>query len=508
MKSFKTFLLLVCLALLAQAHVGSPDIYLDGQAGPYKLFVTIRPPAVIPGIAELEIRAQSAGVREIRAVPVPLTADAAKFAPVPDNLKVSAGDPQFFTGSLWIMAPGSWQVRVTAEGQQGVGTLSVPLPSAALTTKSMQLGLGAVLTLLMILLAGGLVLIAGASAREAKLPSGVRPDNEQLGRARTAMAVALMVVIGVLGLGRWWWNSSEAQYRENVYKPLRMAAALSDSGVLTLTMTDSGWLKPKNEKSLRLRPAFSVKTIDDLIPDHDHLMHLYAIRKPGLDVVYHLHPQMTGSGVFQLRLPDMEPGAYQLYADVVHANGFPETMTATVQVPAGLPGRPLSGDDASGKAASWQGASATATAFTLPDGYKMEWLRPDKPLQAKEATPFRFRLLDATGKPAQDMQFYMGMLGHAAFVKTDGTAFAHIHPTGSVAMASFTLAQNQLGENSSMNMSGDMPGMDHSAHAMTESLPNEVAFPYGFPSPGRYRIFVQMKHGETVETGVFDADVR
>ncbi|MBV9675714.1 MAG: hypothetical protein JO185_05225, partial [Acidobacteriaceae bacterium] len=58
MKSLKTALLLVCLALLAQAHVGSPDIYLDGQAGPYKLFVTIRPPAVIPGIAELEIRAQ------------------------------------------------------------------------------------------------------------------------------------------------------------------------------------------------------------------------------------------------------------------------------------------------------------------------------------------------------------------------------------------------------------------------------------------------------------------
>ena len=38
----------------------------------------------------------------------------------------------------------------------------------------------------------------------------------------------------------------------------------------------------------------------------------------------------------------------------------------------------------------------------------------------------------------------MGMLGHAAFVKTDGTRFAHIHPTGSVSMASFMLAENQL----------------------------------------------------------------
>ena len=36
-------------------------------------------------------------------------------------------------------------------------------------------------------------------------------------------------------------------------------------------------------------------------------------------------------------------------------------------------------------------------------------------------------------------------------------------------------------------------------------LTNVVEFPYGFPKPGAYRIFVQMKHGDTVETGVFDA---
>jgi hypothetical protein len=41
----------------------------------------------------------------------------------------------------------------------------------------------------------------------------------------------------------------------------------------------------------------------------------------------------------------------------------------------------------------------------------------------------------------------------------------------------------------------------------SSALPATVSFPYGFPSPGRYRIFVQMKHGETVETGVFDAVV-
>jgi hypothetical protein len=53
---------------------------------------------------------------------------------------------------------------------------------------------------------------------------------------------------------------------------------------------------------------------------------------------------------------------------------------------------------------------------------------------------------------------------------------------------------------------GSMGGMDMSGAA--EQIPPSVDFPYGFPSAGRYRIFIQMKHGSTVETGVFDAEVR
>jgi len=41
----------------------------------------------------------------------------------------------------------------------------------------------------------------------------------------------------------------------------------------------------------------------------------------------------------------------------------------------------------------------------------------------------------------------------------------------------------------------------------SESLPPQVSFPYGFPSAGTYRIFVQLKHDGQIETAVFDAQV-
>jgi hypothetical protein len=47
--------------------------------------------------------------------------------------------------------------------------------------------------------------------------------------------------------------------------------------------------------------------------------------------------------------------------------------------------------------------------------------------------------------------------------------------------------------------------MDMGTH--NEPLSNTVEFPYGFPSPGRYRIFIQMKHSATIETGAFDVTV-
>ena len=491
--------LLWVFARPAEAHVGSPDVYVEGNAGPYKLSVVVRPPLVIPGVAEIEVRTQTPGVDSIEIAPMLLTGEASKHPPVPDAMQRPSADAQYFTGHLWIMATGSWQVRFYVHGSQGQGVFSVPLPATAQGTRKMQPGMGIMLGILGVLLVVGLVGIVGAATREAQLAPGAEVPPSRTRSAFVAMAVTFVILIGAVVFGDRWWGAEASDYSHYIYKPLEMKAQLQPGNVLNLELTDPGWLKQRK--------------LDDFIPDHDHLMHLYMLRWPAMDVVYHLHPDQVGTGQFRLALPSVPKGDYRLYADVVHENGFPETLVSEIKLPL-ISGRALTGDDAEGTsvALKYMGeATQTSTDYRLPDGYTMVWKRPAT-LVAKAPYDFTFELLDPEGHPAPDMALYMGMPGHAAFVKTDGSVFAHIHPSGTASMAALMIAQAQNGDKSgeTSSMQSDitqnmdpMPGMDMSHSAS----PNTVSFPYGLPSPGTYRIVVQMKHGNEVETGFFDTDV-
>jgi hypothetical protein len=384
-------------------------------------------------------------------------------------------------------------VRFIVNGNQGPGVFSVPVPATAIGTRKMQHGLGLMLAALGVILVLGLIGIVGAATRDAQLPPGQKASPASRKRAYVAMTVTFVILVLGIILGGKWWNAEAADYASNIYKPLQMTATLQPGNLLDLKMTDPGWL--------------SARKLDDFVPDHNHLMHLYAIRWPAMDVVFHLHPDQVGSGDFHLALPSMPAGTYRLFADVVHANGFPETLVTSIKVPI-IHGRELAGDDAEGTTAAlkWNGEGTENSAtYKLPDGYTMTWKRPS-PLTAKTPEDFTFTLLDSQGQPPKDMALYMGMVGHAAFVKTDGTVFAHIHPSGTVSMAALMMAQSQNGNTATgKSEMKDMPGMDMSG---SQSIPDTVSFPYGFPTPGSYRIFVQMKHGTTVETATFDAQVQ
>jgi hypothetical protein len=432
------------------AHIGSPDVFFQGKAGPYPLQVAIRPPDAIPGIARIEVRALSPDVREIQLTPTPMTGIAATHPPVADIAQRSHDDPQFFEGSLWLMGTGSWEVHIRVSGASGTGELPVPVPAVALRIKPMQRGVTYFLIGMLVFLTVGLVAIVGAAVR----------DEQKV----AAMACASIVLALAIWRGGVWWGQDALSSRQRLYRPLVISLSLNTPGQMELRIKDPGWLP--------------LRKLDDLIPDHGHLMHLFLVRWPGRnrempDRIFHLHPEQTAPGFFAASLPSLPGGTYRIYGDIVHESGFAETAIGETTLP-DVEGKPLSGDDAGGP--------------SLPGGgYDMIRVEQTKPIAARQLHLFSFEIVGPDGKPVDDLEPYMGMGGHAEFIKEDGSVFAHVHPTGSVPMASVAVASTAA------------------MMAMHETKPGAVvSFPYGVPTPGKYRIFVQMKRAGKVETGGFE----
>lgn len=516
------------------AHVGSPDVYFQGAAGPYHLIVTVRTPEMIPGVASVEVLSATPGITKISVVPMYIVGPGAKYPPEGDVLGQGKDDPQYFSGKIWLMESGSWQVRLKVEGAQGAGELAVPVPAAARKTLPMERGLGVMLLALMALLVGAFIAMMGAATREAALAPGqaVPPRNRR--RARIAMGVATAIVLLILFGGNAWWTSEAAATARNmIYAAPAMEVTLHEDGRIRSTGTRD---QPATSRTMTIEMLKSSwhsnrpeTVMTALIPDHGYLMHLFLVREPGLDEFYHLHPKLIDaanpkrdnvSNTFELELPSLAAGRYQVFADVVRASGFADTMTAEIDIPE-TAGAALTGDDSGVKEATMGAAISVATNVTttvdgpirtLPDGYKMVWVRGSAPLVANQFVWLKFRLEDPLGKPATDGEPYMGMAGHAEIVSWDRSVFAHIHPDGSPAMAAVEMANASTNSTSQANAraataAGMDPKMKMPMDVMTGLPSAEVSFPYGFPKAGRYRLFVQMKRRGVVETGVFDADV-
>src|SRR5580704_5317071 len=433
MRACQRTVLILMLSSSAFGHVGSPNVYLEGDAGPYHLLITVNPPAMVPGVAQVQVRVISGTVNSIRIAPVYVNGKDQGLPPSSDLMQPTLGQ-QTLSGKVWLMESGSWEVRVEVSGSQGIGRLVVPVPAAARRILPMQI----------------------------------------------AMAIASTLVVTILALGNWWWNAQAASLKQTMLysaPPLRVSFDGTDQ--LTLRIEEDFWHESrKNQWSMTL------------IPDHGHLMHAFLIRVPAMDRFYHLHPEQANDGSFTLKLPTMPPGKYKIFADIVRGTGFPETMVSEIDLP-NVTGSAFSGDDSGVDASEKSGR--TMSVAPLADGGRMLWEQDREALKAGQVSWLRFIVEDAEHKPADDLEPYMGMAGHAEFVRSDFSVFAHIHPAGSVPMASIMVAQKDFGS-----------PMDHSS---MHPLAGKLSFPYGFPQPGDYRLFVQVKRHGQVETGVFDAHV-
>ncbi len=478
------------LVVVASAHVGSPTVIMDGRAGPYPVRVVVRPPSVVPGLAQVVVRVQGEDVTAVSVRPVFWRTGTAG-APAADAATPVPGDRHTYTAQLWLMARGAYSVDVFVQGARGSGHLGVPVESVATGRLALSPALGAVLVVLGFALCAGFVTIIYKAAGESLDPVGAAPDPRRARRARFVALASLPVLALALFGGATWWNAVDRDYAERMYRPLVVRTTIvprHGTPVLRLEVIDPQW------RSGQVAP---------LMPDHGKLMHMALVGEGPPAAFAHLHPvPMDSNAVFETPVPPLPAGTYRVFADVVHETGFERTLVSTVTLPAPgarayVPGDP---DDA------WIADTTThyGAIFRMTDGATLTWLQPPV-LAAGLDVSLRFRLAARDGKPIA-LDPYMGMAGHAMVVAADGSVFVHLHPMGTATTAA--VQAFDIRDRGDTTAHGRLRLAGAAGMAMPASEPpGEVVFPFVFPKPGDYRIFVQVKSGGRIRTGVFDVAV-
>ena len=490
-------LLIVVMACFSMGHVGSPDTFFSGKAGPYDVRVSVRLPGVIPGRAQVAVRVVGAA----RAGDHHVSLRAGQWnvglngAPPPEPATPVAGDPSLHAAELWFMTSSSYQMAVDVDGPAGAGTAIVPVLAVATADRTMPPWLGTVLAGLGLFLAIGFLTLVGAAVRESVVPPGQAPDARRRRRARFGVAFAAVLTGLVLWGGYAWWEVEARAYRQVVrYRPFATETAIHRSrerDVLTLSIRDPRWDGTPSP----------LDRFNALMPDHGKLMHLFLVREDGLDAFAHLHPvARSAQGLdFDTPLPPLPPGRYRVYGDIVHESGYAQTLVAGVDVDSAERAAAASDDRTSVPDAddSWFDGDVTGetrSAATLPDGSRVVWNRGNAPFVAGKEQLLSFTLRDASGA-VLDVEPYMGMAAHVIAASHDHRVFAHLHPSGSVSMAALQKFTN------------DTPDAMHAVHAPAAES-SAIDVPYAFPVAGRYRIWVQYKRSGVVNTTAFDLTVR
>ena len=482
----------VSLAVVLAAHVGSPDVYYSGIAGPYVVDVVIRPPQVVPGVADVHVHIRDSVVSSVMIRPVYWRAGV-KGSPTGDAAKQVAGSQGSFAGQLWLMAAGTYSVYVTVSGRAGSGTLVVPV--AAVPTGQLALSpfLQVLLGVLGTLLVAGVVTAIYGAAGESQVPPGDTVPPERQRKARRAVLIAVPVMGFLILGGARWWNAEAEHYRSTLYKPARTATTIARAnGVPTLTMSI-------------LDSAFLDGGTTPIMPDHGKLAHMFIARTDAPVAFAHLHPQMPDGATLRTPLPPLPAGRYRVFTDIVHESGFQRTLVDSFTLNAPLDSSALaalSPDDA------WSAYVATRVDPAMDLSYHGDslfvgWKGNIHPV-ANETDVLHFVLYTKHAELVT-LEPYLGMLGHAVVMRDDGKVFVHLHPNGTPAMASQAVFGLRDRGDTTRNGRLKLDRADMSDVVPTKA--HEISFPYAFPSAGHYYVWVQVRVAGEVHTSGFDVTV-
>lgn len=537
-------LLVFTLAFIpTMGHIGSPGVVYEGKAGPYYLLVNISPPDVIPGVAEISIYSTDTDIEKIQVKPI-YWGYGDEGSPKSDPMLPVEGMPGQYAGEVWFMDVGTASIAVYVDGERGEGETIVPIMASATATRDMEPTLGWILAALGLLLVVLMITIVSAAVGEGVLTPGSHVKNLKRKKIIGATVAACVISLVLYG-GKSWWDSETNTYLKYMYKPpLADSWIAEEEGKHMLTFQiDSLSIKNKDRLSMKY-----------LVPDHGKLMHMFMIREGSLDVFAHLHPKRVDPLTFKVYLPDLPPGRYYVFGDIVRLNGYTETIADTVEVPAKALVQTVANtislsdpDDTFIISTAVNQAPADyvldknilvcgkpGVETPLLDGSTAVFdYQVGKAFEVDKVYPLTFAINDPQGEPAE-LEPYMGMMGHAVIFRKEGGVYNHLHPVGNYSMTSQQILESRIAEDSprpeipeaesfydSINQvvyqlaqlteseRSDilMAGMDHTGLGVHAEHGSTVTFPYAFPIPGDYRIWIQMKRNGQVLNSSFDAKV-
>jgi hypothetical protein len=218
-------------------------------------------------------------------------------------------------------------------------------------------------------------------------------------------------------------------------------------GGFTLALEQTSFAASRPEQ-LRFRVTDEAgDTVRDFDVEHERRMHLIVVRRDFAGF-QHLHPAQEEDGSWSVDIPGLEPGVHRVFADF-SSGGTSVTPATDVFVPGGFVPEEL---------------PEPASVADAGDGYAVAIDSAD--LHAGETVPVRFTV-SRDGEELEGVEPYLGADGHLVALREGDQAFLHTHPEGEAG--------------------GSGP----------------IAFDVEYPSAGRYRLFLQFRHGGEVRTAEF-----
>ncbi len=247
-------------------------------------------------------------------------------------------------------------------------------------------------------------------------------------------------------------NASNGHGGEEAAHPVR-GLAVAENGLRVVV--EDPELRRGSTEAVRFRIVDEGgETVRDFDVEHTKRMHLIVARRD-LTGFQHLHPRQQADGGWTVPLRLDEAGSYRLFADFTSA-GEASTLATDLRVDGAADLEPL---------------PAPEPAAVSDGGY-------DVRLDAGRARPGQEANLRFTitrdGETVRT-EPYLGAGGHLVALRDGDLAFLHVHPT---------------------------------EHGDEGTHDDAVGFAATFPTEGRYRLFLQFKHGGRVQTVAFTQGVK